>query len=231
MLSKCFRRGEWGAQPPAVFYSYFRQVQGKIRSRLKAAREFACRQSLWTIQSGGWTTGAQRGHKTCSESGVPAFRGVQSWSCFSIARRLTNTCCTVTVLCKLHPSFPFVPLIKAKWGNPVKHMQCTSQLYTCLCHCSCFKRKRALSLHSGVFPVVTLSCFLHHSFGLLLDLRERMIPWHHNMAGSDVTLEWKPRSSNFGDLNWTEREVCLLLCRLQNICNLFKGNNVNSLLS
>lgn len=196
MLSKCFRRGEWGAQPPAVFYSCFRQVQGKIQRRVKAARELAlltaCRQSVWTIQSGDWTTGGTERTQTCSESGVPAFREVQSWSCFSIDRRHTDTCCTVTVLYKLHPSFPFVPLINAKWGNPVKHIQHTSQLYTCLCHSSCFKHKRASSLHSGGFPVVTLSCFLHHSFGLLLDLRERTISWHHNMASSHVMLEWKP---------------------------------------
>lgn len=34
MLSKCFCRREWGAQPPAVFYA-FRQVQGKIQRKLK----------------------------------------------------------------------------------------------------------------------------------------------------------------------------------------------------
>lgn len=36
MLSKCFCRGEWEVQPPAVLYSCFRQVQGKIQMRKKA---------------------------------------------------------------------------------------------------------------------------------------------------------------------------------------------------
>lgn len=40
MLSKCFCRGEWGALPPAVFYSYFRQVQGKMQRRVRAVGGF-----------------------------------------------------------------------------------------------------------------------------------------------------------------------------------------------
>ena len=37
-------------------------------------------------------------------------------------------------------------------------------------------------VHTGEFPVVTLSCFLHHSFGPLLDPQEWKTFWHRNMA-------------------------------------------------
>lgn len=81
MLSKCFCRREWGALPPAVFYSYFRQVQGKMQRRVRAAGRFAllvsCNWNEETKQANDTVQRSSPGHvlpqRDRTLDGVPIF--------------------------------------------------------------------------------------------------------------------------------------------------------------